>query len=555
MAKKVKKDDWKDDPYYDDEDNRKEYANKLPDRRYGYFRDDQLVFAATHSEDELTAEQLREFAVELNRKLERLGGGRVKGLPQAISFPKMTPAELRQSKSLLPDREAERLGRAFSIIKCDLDGAPKDPRRLLEIVEELNEQDQQDSTGANTKFKIQGTSPNWLISATSQGSGTGGPGGKPSPYCGSRKNAPYRFDLVSQLKAKNIYGDGKGVDVVILDTAPCPHDLVEAYKEWPDHPLIPTLLGPEGKLHLYPMSYEEAVRLTCTSLNNHDYKMPDHGTFIAGMIHSVVPNAEIHLIEVLNQFGVGDFTSFVAGLLKIYTENIYNKDRYLVINCSWMLETPLADLHCRHTDPIGDLDAVFEQAVLDFAKKDKTLGYMLTFLFHRFYGLGRQAIAASGNDGKDGDEDKERPPARYPAALRRVTGVGASPDLKLLETGKYRTSVFSNLSESPDKRGVVTRGVVTFGGEEGEGNGVLGLYLGEFPCSCCCQNESKWAWWSGTSFATPLLVAAVASVLSRPANNIKTTQDSIRKLYAPGVKLIKDGRAAKQEDALPVTQS
>jgi subtilisin family serine protease len=166
--------------------------------------------------------------------------------------------------------------------------------------------------------------------------------------------------------------------------------------------------------------------------------------------------------------------------------------------------------------------------------------------------LGKQAIAAAGNDGRAGD--KERTPARYPAALPSVKGAGALPkSLEKLPTGKYRPSGFSNLSESPDKRGVVIRGIGTLGGEEGEGKGVLGLYIGEFPG--CCRNESKWAWWAGTSFAAPILTGTVASILSRKANNITRTQDAIKKLYGKGVKLIIDAGAGKQEDALPVTQS
>jgi len=108
-------------------------------------------------------------------------------------------------------------------------------------------------------------------------------------------------------------------------------------------------------------------------------------------------------------------------------------------------------------------------------------------------------------------------------------------------------SVFSNLSDIPE-----IRGIATLGGEEGEGKGILGLYIGEFPDGC--RNESKWAWWAGTSFATPILTGTLASILSRPGNNINRTQDAIKKLYAPGVKLIKDGRAGTDEDALPVLQ-
>ena len=82
---------------------------------------------------------------------------------------------------------------------------------------------------------------------------------------------------------------------------------------------------------------------------------------------------------------------------------------------------------------------------------------------------------------------------------------------------------------------------------------MLGLYIGEFPG--CCRNESKWAWWAGTSFATPILTGAVASVLSK---NASSTAEAIANLYSPGggnTKVIQDGNARLQEDALPVTQS
>jgi hypothetical protein len=531
------------------------HASKLPSRKYGYFRDDQILFLVAHSANAgEEATKFQNVAGGIGNKLRGLRSGPIRNLSSVISLPALTEEEIEQSKDLLSPEELETVKGPLSIIKCDLEQEPGDPANLLETVKELNNPDTQDSPAliAESGFGIQGVSPNWLVSVASQGAGTGGPGGRPSPYYGSRKNAPYHFDLVTKLKNKEIYGDGEGVDVVILDTAPCAQDLVAAYKEWPDHPLIPTLLGPEGKLHLYPASYEELLRLSCTSLNDHDYKMTDHGLFIAGIIHSIVPKAEIHLIEVLNQFGVGDLTSFLYGLQKIYTENIYQRHRKLVINCSWMLEFPLDDLHSRHMDQVEDPDAEFEGAVRAFSKTDQATLVQLEALFCRFYGLGRQAIAAVGNDGRVGDETRVR--ARYPAALRRVTGVGALPkSLEKLPTDKYRTSVFSNLSESPDGRGVVTKGIVTLGGEEGPGNGVLGLYIGAFPDNSV--NESKWAWWAGTSFATPILTGAVASLLSRPGNNINTTQDAITKLYAPGVKFIIDAGAGTQEDALPVKQN
>jgi hypothetical protein len=487
----------------------KEYAARLPNRKYGYFRDDQITFLVTHSDDLVAEKQLQDFATAINGKLEpvrnKLSGGMPSGTiektPEALSFPK-SAAEIQRSKGLRSPKGQGGVSNAFSIIKCELKGAPTNPAGLLNIAGELNKQFPGNAEGQKESvagLTIQGSSLNWLTSAASQSGGTGGPGGKPSPYYGNRKTAPYHLDLITRLKNKKIYGDGEGVDVAILDTAPCAQDLVAAYKEWPDHPLIATLLGPNGKLHLYPATYKELLRLTCTSLNDHDYKMSDHGLFVAGLIHSIVPKAEIHLIEVLNQYGVGDLTSFIQGLLKVWTE-IFTPHRRGVVNCSFMFETPLHDNHCRHMDQIDDPDAEFERAVREFSKSDQATQFTLEFLFSQLYGVGKQAIAAAGNDARTGDSG--RTPARYPAALSSVQGVGAFPrTLDKLPTGKYRPSVFSNLSESANQKGVVTKGIGTLGGEEGDGKGVLGLYLGEFPSGE--RNVSKWAWWAGTSLLHP----------------------------------------------------
>ena len=571
-------DDGRDNRDNGHDDNMKKYASMMPNRKYAYFRDDQIVFLVKHPKNLIPGQQLTKFQVAIDEELIGLKGkfigkplqtavnnepiglksGFIKKPLEVVSFPKSTRKEIKRSKKYLSSGETEKITSAFSIIKCDLNVATSNPASLLTTVDglakQLTERFQERPIEGVT---LVGALPNWLTSVASQAGGTGGPGGRPFPYFGNPKSAPYVFDIKKQLKeaaGDGIYGDGSDVDVVILDTAPCAQDLVSAYKECPDHPLISTLLGPNGKLHLYPATYNELLRLGCTSLNEHDYKMTDHGLFIAGIIHSIVPQAEIHLIEVLNQYGVGDLTSFVQGLLKIYTEGIFNRERKLVINCSWMLEYPLDDRHCRHMDLSDDPDAEFEQAVREYSRNDKWTRVMLDSLFDRFFALGRQAFAAAGNDGRK--DDDPRVSARFPAALKSVTGVGALPKSLTRKGDKknnYLPTVFSNLSESADSRGVVTKGVVTLGGEEGEGNGVLGLYIGEFPG--CCHNETKWAWWSGTSFATPILTGAVASVLSRKGNGVTTTQAAIEKLYGKGAKIIKDGQAGIQENALPVTQS
>lgn len=579
------------------------HAARMPHRKYAYFRDDQIVFVVKHQETLTLDHQIakyEKFTAIINQALKELYGDnehhpptenpppeppplrraprifrqarppQVIGPPQVIAFPRLTAEEQGRVMQLVADNhltreEAQEITDAFSIAIYDVNDVPPHPASLITIVEELHpELSRLLESDPIEDFMPQGTLLNWLTSVASQSGGTGGPGGRPFPYIGNRKTAPYRLSVKRQLKEKGIYGNGKDVDVVILDTAPCAQDLVAAYKELPDHPLVPTLLGPAGRLHLYPATYRDQLRMSCTSLNAHDYRMTDHGLFIAGLIHSVVPRAKIHLIEVLNPYGVGDFWSFVKGLLTIF-EQIYDLSRNMVVNCSWMLEFPFDILQSRDKDDEEDPDDEFAKIVQEYAQTSEAmLLRALKFMFNRLYGLGRQAVAAAGNDSRKEDENVK---ARYPAALRRVAGVGSLPNTRQKRgNGKFMASAFSNLSDTPERNGIAT-----FGGEVGEGKGVLGLYIGEIPCCC---NESKWAWWSGTSFATAILTAAIASVLSSP-NGSDRTPVALDKLYtatdilasatgAPagagdsetkGKKIIQNSMVRQQEDAFLVIQN
>lgn len=543
---------------------------RLPKRKYGYFRDDEIVIFATHQEPTIPEEALANNARTLNQ------------LPQEIRQEAVVSLKPRVDSIRLPKPEATD-GKAsmLSMLTHPIENAPRDPNYLTRMVDYYNKLPKENLFPG---LEIVGASPNWLTSVTSQGAGTGGPGSRPSPYNGSRTGAPAGFGgFISSLTEKKLYGSGEGVDVVILDTAPSAQALVSAPKEWPDHPLLPTLLGKQdqlgkmqpGKLRLYPAPYDEVVRLWNTSLNDHDYNMTDHGLFIAGIIHSIVPEARIHLVEVLNQYGVGDFASFVRGLNVVMNE-IYHPARKMVINCSWMVEFPRDDLQCHHlNDAPTDPDAEFERLVREYAKHDEATGKMMQFLFNQFSSLGRNAVAAAGNDGRA--EQTNQIPARFPAALTEVYGVGALQNTtRLTALGQYERSTYSNIADEPE-----TKGIATFGGEAGEGNGVLGVYIGEFPVDLNPSfwrrilnwiilllggrvagppNITKWAWWAGTSFATPILTGAIAAVLSS-SDQIVRVQEAVDKLYA--AKIIGDRTVTGVlqdatevgEDVMPVLQT
>jgi hypothetical protein len=486
---------------------------KMPHRKYAYYRDDQIIFLVTHEKASISDRQLEDFSTKITTDLK---GGMIKKLPQVFSFPKFIDRGRQGIGSQLSSDHAELSISSFSIINCNMTNSPADPTELMEIVETLNENFRGQMISGLT---IQGASPNWLTSVASQSGGTGGGPSRwpPRAYHGNRRTAPYRLDnLMLRLAAHGLDSDGTGVDVAIFDTAPSGHDLVAAPKEWPDHAIISSLLGPNGKLHLYPASYQELLRLGNTSLNDLDLKLTDHGLFIAGIVHSIAPKADIHLIEVINHCGVGDFLSFVQGLQKVWTE-IYDPERKLVLNCSWILEFPSDDRHCRHMNQIGDPDADFERAVREFAKHDKATLLMLDYLFKQFAFLGTQAIAAAGNDG--GKAHTHPIASRYPAALESVIGVGVRPN-PIEENSIPESGVIAALGE-----------------DESNEIGVLGVYLGEFPDGT--PNVSKWARWFGTSFATPVLTGAVAAALSS-SDQIVRTQDAMEKLFSSGI--IREGQ-------------
>jgi hypothetical protein len=508
---------------------------RMPNRQYAYFRDDQITFLMTHGQPQLPETDLRDWRDAIEPFLD---GAKIVWPPRCFSFRALEDNEYQ------PSEEGPRgFTRAFSLLNCDMENVPLDPLDFLEFIVELSNPDRPNDPNHPHRLligqefaglRLEAISPNWLASGASQAGGTGGPGSWPVPYRGNSSRAPYQFrDLISSLKDLEIYGDGEGVDIAILDTAPSPHDLIAAYKDcksW--HPLIRTLLGPNGKLKLYPATYEENLRLGSTSLNEHDYKMTDHGLFTAGIVHSIVPKATIHLIEVLNPFGVGDLETLAGGLQKVF-DNIYKPDkadepeesrRRLVVNCSWMLEPPLVAEHRR------DPDSQFEQRVMELASRYRDQAFFLKSVCDLFADLGREVIAAAGNDCKEKGDRNAAPATRYPAAFLRTFGVGALPkDSKPNPNGKHEASSYSNLADIPQN---VTR-IMTLGGEEGDGQGVLGLYLGEFPGCESKPNCTKWAWWAGTSFATPILTGAIAAVLSGPRGPQITQQQAIGILFQP----------------------
>jgi len=516
-----------------------------PEHKVIYFRPRELVFLVTH-QGQLTQEQLYALTKWINNQ----SGGACLLPRQVLTFPATPPVDDKPSDDQEPPPPRISPRDPFSLIFTDVAGVDDDPDQLLELIRNLDQvRDNQPVDG----LKLDVVSPNWLTSGTSQPGATGGPGGKPMPFEDTVEvaNSKYQFQLDKLSKSGlDLSHQGKGVDVAILDTAPCLHALVDAYNFWKGkngkddnwqdkhpHKLIRTLLGPNGVLRVYPAAYDDLLRMGSIQADKHQYLMTDHGLFVAGIVHSIASLAKIHLFEVLNPYGIGDLESIAKGLAQVVQHAQRYPGRPLVVNCSLVLNVPLVDKHCHEGLGLG-----LEQRILNSDKQwlehqGDTLGYICDLC----YALRSRVIAAAGNDRESYDD---KPQARYPAALDSALGVGALPKDRPA-SGNLETTTYSNLADKPPRRPKI--GITTLGGEEGVERGVLGVYLGKFPGGEA--NDTKWAWWAGTSFATPIISGVLAAILSGMPGS--TTQQAIAALDGSGA----IETTTDNEDALFVTQS
>jgi hypothetical protein len=527
-----------------------------PKNKLTYFQRDQLSFFVTHPGQDQPNEN--QVAALINNSIKILGnlGHQTLLEPQSVySFPKVSKRtydsklDEKRRPDVTPRPES-------SLISATISGASDNPIDFFQSIIRLDQDLRQEDLMGLTLGVV---SPDWLVSSTPEGSGSGGPGGWPVPYRGSPERAPFRFTDLPEIVTKG--NRGEGVDVIILDTAITEEEQVRAYNECQDwHPLIHSLLRPGGPLSIFPLPQPQRDHIAELRTFGHNYKMSDHGLFAAGIIHTIAPCARIYLVEVLNSYGVGDLDSIGWGLGFAIQHIQNNQDRKVVVNCSLCLDLPIDEQHC-HTIPAED-NCFFDL----FTKQDRDLEEQICIQLREdsdwfknqklslegpcdvILDLKSRVIAAAGNDHRPGKS--VAPQARYPAALKSVQGVGALPKTLPRKNGKLKTASYSNQADAP--RNI---GITTLGGEEGEGQGMLGLYLGEFPCGD--TNCTKWAWWSGTSFATPVVTGVTAAVLSDMTDE---TQGAIERLYEPisinnPRRIVVDGDAEHAEDGLSMVQS
>jgi hypothetical protein len=441
------------------------------------------------------------------------------------------------------------------------DGDQDDETLVPSTVEMLNAAVPDFNNRKEEKVPIAFSAPTWLGGGTQVG--TGCPLTPPMPVADS---CPYWHmevpDVDQQLPAT-----GKDVTVFVLDSFPERGVISRAARDagsvnWLLHTVNEKVSFDyslmSGLQEIDVMDHTNVASVGKDVYGEHyPILLSDHGLFIAGIVHDVAPGARIECVRVLNSLCIGDLQTLTHALERIH-HRMADKGRDLfgkrvVISLSLVL--PMAE------DVEKAKPGQIKLKTDDFELIPASLRLVIKALLH----TGTVIVAAAGNEG-DGRElptgmmpsDAIRPPALYPAALgkyfKNVIAVGAATvNDDAASYSCYPGSYPDNNAASPDDRHPRSYGLATWGGEvpnadlgevvppkpedAGSDNPTVtihdaprGIYSSvEFPPLSAvpadppeqyytASNENAWAYWIGTSFATPIVSAVLARILeSDPA--------------------------------------
>jgi len=385
---------------------------------------------------------------------------------------------------------------------------------LVSIIKALNDNKENANSQqpAENPILLETVIPNWLASTLPHFFGHPCPGGWPVPVLDGQLPPDtedlFEKDIVHAAVALHapatpqIRAAQKGeiaepqVNVVIFDTVQSMAAIHAASGRYSDHALLRSLVDKQ-RIHIHHATAHNIPLppppLPDESNNPHFshrnlYKVSDHGLFIAGIVHDFAPEADIHIVEVMNPHGAGTIESLIAGIQSVLNGAILTHPNLpLVVNCSLGFEIP-----------VGDPEAAIELELLRRAL------HQLEDTFNQ--NNGARIIAAAGNDGK---QSQAPPPACVPAAFRFVIGVGAA-------NHDGARAWYSNIVDAPPNDGLMAFGgdmIVEASGDvkSDSEHGILGIYIGSFPewdsinrgnIIEGAPSANGWARWSGTSFAT-----------------------------------------------------
>lgn len=302
---------------------------------------------------------------------------------------------------------------------------------------------------------------------------------------------------------------GKGVRVGVFDTSP--------YTSTPGGPPLTITnnnINPELNLTVhYPI---QLSNLSATTPVTAQVNVMDHGLFVSSLIHAFATESQIDLYRVLNNAGCGDLYRLDIAMLNFLSADWSSKDRRLlepaVINLSLGVRKPRnlptsPPAHNAAETEISDMDKKIQDAYA-LAEADPSLESLGT-VTQLASQAGMVIVAAGGNDSViNAPPPPHMPlPMELPADYTYVIGVSAS-------TMTDGPACYSNRGDVAAPGGDAEAGVDSSSGDPicmskasdcptiASGNpgsceyGVIGLST--------LSTTTGYAYWVGTSFATPM---------------------------------------------------
>ncbi len=385
--------------------------------------------------------------------------------------------------------------------------------------------------------------PHWLWTATDDES-HGCPVSPPIPVEDAGEAGCWKLAFHHLADPSLQKKTGEGVKVFVLDTLPPREQIASAAQAAPDNMLLQSMTS--GMSHR-PQSAVSSPAITF----NFDYDafipdpsesattgkdiygrlvgfpMADHGTAIAGIIRDLAPGAEIECIRVLNDYGVGDVLT-LGNVLKDLKDRMGPEDvasQPVVVNLSLVITPPGNGI------PEGVTDDILQTTK--------------EWLRSRLQALAKKGAVITASAGNDSDpRDTYMNPTeihfgpRYPAAL----AYEHPPVTTMIPVGavnqKGEAAIYSNYPgplgiatyagelPQPDPwmpsamSNTITRAVMPVDALRCVYTSPLYPALSVNDASQAASPDyplyeasNSWAYWSGTSFATPIISALAARIL------------------------------------------
>lgn len=351
--------------------------------------------------------------------------------------------------------------------------------------------------------------PNWIMSSTA-GVPHAGPGTLPAPA----PDGTWTFTGVPDVGK---WPDGREVIVAVLDTWPGKESIEKALARYgaggyESGRYLQSLVSAVGGGDVWePPGVGPLVppRLT--------YTYADHGLFVAGIIHSIAPQATIQPLRVFDAYGLGSTDRLLQALDHCLT--LAHSGKPLVVNLSLYLLIPPDDA------PLSLWDIWFHKD-LDYGKRtpqenaalleklDERVEQAIMLLID----ANAMVVASAGNDALSYGHVQPRIPADYDTAFcvvatnnqDRIAAYSNRADTPFTGNCVATWGGQGKLQYEPDRTGIAVLPPMMGNGLR---DGIVGLYSGPDMLKPN-DNDTGWAYWSGTSFAAPIISGIAANLLA-----------------------------------------